>query len=67
MVITMNNDKRRIRQLIEELDAATRRLNKLGYFACPVCGEFEELEDEEICSSCQRKVDQSTLIRERNE
>ena len=63
----MNTDKRRIRQLIEELDTATRMLNKLGYFDCPICGEFKQLEDEEICSSCQRKVEQKTLIRERNE
>lgn len=63
----MKNYIRRIRQLSDELDTATRKLNKLGYFSCPVCGDFEQLEDEEICSSCQRKVDQSTLIRERNE
>lgn len=63
----MTKDKLRIIQLRDELNTATRKLNKLGYFACPVCGEFEQLEDEEICSDCQRKVDQSTLIRERNE
>lgn len=63
----MNTDKQRIRRLSDELEMATNKLNKLGYFECPVCGEFEQLEDEEICSDCQRKEDQSTLIRERNE
>lgn len=61
----MNTDKQIIRRLSDELEMATNKLNKLGYFECPVCGEFKQLEEEEICSSCQRKVDQKELIRER--
>ena len=61
----MDKYRRMIRQTLIELEKATDKLNKLGYFECPVCGEFEQLEEEEICSSCQRKVDQKDLIRER--
>lgn len=61
----MNTDKQIISRLSDELEMATNKLNKLGYFECPVCGEFKQLEEEEICSSCQRKLDQKELIRER--